>query len=111
MPKFDEVQTHVQSLRTSQRGGRQTTEVVMMEVPLPGSALIVKGIELAGKKISLSHVIIRTRGEDLKRQKIAALIDCEDRCREWHDSLNGGYFLLPSNDKFYLSMQISIDIP
>jgi hypothetical protein len=45
-----------------------------MEVPCcQGLPLIVKkGLELAGKKIPLSQVIISTRGEVLKRQKIAA---------------------------------------
>jgi hypothetical protein len=34
--------------------------------------IVKKGLELAGKKIPISQVIISTRGEVLKRQKIAA---------------------------------------
>lgn len=74
-PKFDEVQTYVQKFADIFNvAGIKSIEVVTMEVPCcQGLPLIVKkGLELAGKKIPLTQVIISTRGEVLKRQKIAA---------------------------------------
>jgi ferredoxin len=74
-PKFDEVQAYVQKFADIFNvAGIKSIEVVTMEVPCcQGLPLIVKkGLELAGKKIPLSQVIISTRGEVLKRQKIAA---------------------------------------
>jgi ferredoxin len=74
-PKFDEVQTYVQKFKDIfSSAGIKSIEVVTMEVPCcQGLPMIVKkGLELAGKKIPLSQVIISTRGEVLKRQKIAA---------------------------------------
>jgi hypothetical protein len=45
-----------------------------MEVPCcQGLPLVVKkGLEMAGKKIPVHQIIISTRGELLKKQKIAA---------------------------------------
>jgi Pyruvate/2-oxoacid:ferredoxin oxidoreductase delta subunit len=74
-PKFDDVPTYVQKFADIfNTAGIHSIEVVTMEVPCcQGLPLIVrKGLELAGKKIPLSQVIISTRGEVLKRQKIAA---------------------------------------
>jgi len=74
-PKFDDVQAYVQKFTDIfNTAGIKSIEVVTMEVPCcQGLPLIVKkGLELAGKKIPLSQVIISTRGEVLKRQKIAA---------------------------------------
>jgi len=74
-PKFDDVQAYVQKFTDIfNTAGIKSIEVVTMEVPCcQGLPLIVKkGLELAGKKITLSQVIISTRGEVLKRQKIAA---------------------------------------
>jgi len=74
-PKFDEVQTYVQKFTDIfNTAGIKSVEVVTMEVPCcQGLPLIVrKGLESSGKKIPISQVIISTRGEILKRQKIAA---------------------------------------
>jgi NAD-dependent dihydropyrimidine dehydrogenase PreA subunit len=74
-PKFDDVQTYVQKFADIfNTAGIKSIEVVTMEVPCcQGLPVIVKkGLELAGKKIPLSQVIISTHGEVLKRQKIAA---------------------------------------
>ena len=74
-PKFDEVQAYVQKFADIFNvAGIKSIEVVTMEVPCcQGLPLIVKkGLELAGKKIPLSQIIISTRGEILKRHKIAA---------------------------------------
>ena len=74
-PKFDDVQTYVQKFADIfNTAGIHSIEVITMEVPCcQGLPLIVKkGLELAGKKIPFSQVIISTRGEVLKRQKIAA---------------------------------------
>ena len=74
-PKFDDVQTYVQKFADIfNTAGIHSIEVVTMEVPCcQGLPVIVKkGLELSGKKIPLSQVTISTRGEVLKRQKIAA---------------------------------------
>jgi len=74
-PKFDEVQTYIHKFADIfNTAGIKSVEVVTMEVPCcQGLPVIVKkGLELAGKKIPISQVIISTRGEVLKRQKIAA---------------------------------------
>jgi NAD-dependent dihydropyrimidine dehydrogenase PreA subunit len=74
-PKFDDVQTYVQKFADIfSTAGIKSVEVVTMEVPCcQGLPLIVKkGLELSGKKIPISQVIISTRGDVLKRQKIAA---------------------------------------
>jgi NAD-dependent dihydropyrimidine dehydrogenase PreA subunit len=74
-PKFDEVQTYVQKFADIFNvAGIKSIEVVTMEVPCcQGLPLIVKkGLELARKRIPVSQIIISTRGEVLKRQKIAA---------------------------------------
>ena len=74
-PKFDEVQTYVQKFADIFNvAGIKSIEVVTMEVPCcQGLPVIVrKGLELAGKKIPLSQIIISSRGKVLKRQKIAA---------------------------------------
>ena len=74
-PKFDDVQTYIQKFADIFRtAGIKSVEVVTMEVPCcQGLPVIVKkGLELSGKKIPLEQVVISTRGEVLKRQKIAA---------------------------------------
>jgi len=74
-PKFDDVQTYIQKFTDIfNTAGIKSVEVVAMEVPCcQGLPLIVKkGLESSGKKIPISQVTISTRGEVLKRQKIAA---------------------------------------
>jgi NAD-dependent dihydropyrimidine dehydrogenase PreA subunit len=74
-PKFDEVQTYIHKFADIfNTAGIKSIEVVTMEVPCcQGLPVIVKkGLELAGKKIPISQVIISTRGDVLKREKIAA---------------------------------------
>jgi ferredoxin len=74
-PKFDDVQTYIQKFADIfSTAGIKSVEVVAMEVPCcQGLPLIVKkGLESSGKKIPISQVTISTRGEVLKRQKIAA---------------------------------------
>lgn len=74
-PKFDEVQAYVQKFaEIFKMAGVKSVEVVTMEVPCcQGLPIIVKkGMELAGAKIPMTQVIISTRGEVLKRQKMVA---------------------------------------
>ena len=74
-PKFDEAQAYIQKFADIfTMAGIKSIEVVTMEVPCcQGLPLIVKkGLELSGKRIPINQVIISTRGEVLKRQKIAA---------------------------------------
>jgi len=74
-PKFDDVQDYVHKFAEIFKvAGIKSVEVVTMEVPCcQGLPVVVKkGLELAGKKIPLHQIIISTRGDLLKRQKIAA---------------------------------------
>ena len=74
-PKFDEAQAYIQKFADIfKTAGIKSIEVVTMEVPCcQGLPMIVKkGLEMAGKKIPLSQVIISTRGEVLKTQKLVA---------------------------------------
>jgi Fe-S-cluster-containing hydrogenase component 2 len=74
-PKFDEVQDYVHKFAEIFKvAGIKSVEVVTMEVPCcQGLPVIVKkGLELAGKKVPMHQIIISTRGELLKKQKIAA---------------------------------------
>ena len=74
-PKFDEAQAYIQKFADIfNTAGIKSFEVITMEVPCcQGLPMIVKkGLELSGKKIPLSQVIISTRGEVLKTQKLVA---------------------------------------
>jgi len=74
-PKFDEVQDYVHKFaEIFKAAGIKSVEVVTMEVPCcQGLPIIVKkGMEMAGQRIPIHQIIISTRGELLKKQKIAA---------------------------------------
>ena len=74
-PKFDEAQAYIQKFDDIfNTAGIKSIEVVTMEVPCcQGLPMIVKkGLENSGKKIPLSQVIISTKGEVLKTQKLVA---------------------------------------
>lgn len=74
-PKFDDVQTYIQKFADIfSTAGIKTVTVVTMEVPCcQGLPVIVrKGMELAGQKIPMEQITISTRGEVLKKQKLAA---------------------------------------
>ncbi len=74
-PKFDEVRPYIQKFADIfKTAGIKSVEVVTMEVPCcQGLPVIVReGMQLAGKKIPLTQIIVGTRGEILRRQKIAA---------------------------------------
>jgi hypothetical protein len=73
-PKFDNADDYLHKFAEIFKvAGIKSVEVVTMEVPCcQGLPLIVKkGMELAGKKVPLQQVVISTRGELLRRQKIA----------------------------------------
>lgn len=74
-PKFDEVQDYVEKFTEIFKvGGVKSITVATMEVPCcQGLPIIVrKGLELSGQKIPLEHIVISTRGEIMKRQKMVA---------------------------------------
>jgi len=74
-PKFDEADAYVEKFTEIFRvAGVKSVSVVTMEVPCcQGLPMIVrKGLELSKKKIPLEQVIISTRGEVLKTQKLVA---------------------------------------
>jgi len=74
-PKFDDAQAYIEKFTDIfNTAGIKSVTVLTMEVPCcQGLPMIVKkGLELAKKKIPLEQVIISTRGEVLKTQKLVA---------------------------------------
>jgi Pyruvate/2-oxoacid:ferredoxin oxidoreductase delta subunit len=74
-PKFDEADAYVEKFAEIFKvSGVKSVSVVTMEVPCcQGLPMIVrKGMEISKKKIPLEQVIISTRGEVLKTQKLVA---------------------------------------
>jgi len=74
-PKFDDVQAYIEKFTDIfNTAGIKSVTVLTMEVPCcQGLPMIVrKGLELANKKIPLEQVMISTRGEVLKTQKLVA---------------------------------------
>jgi len=74
-PKFDETQLYVEKFsEIFQKSGVKSVTVLTMEVPCcQGLPVIVKkGMEAAGKSVPVEQVVISTRGEILKRQKMVA---------------------------------------
>ena len=74
-PKFDEADAYVEKFAEIFKvSGVKSVSVVTMEVPCcQGLPMIVrKGMELSKKKIPLEQVIVSTRGEVLKTQKLVA---------------------------------------
>lgn len=74
-PKFDEPQPYVEKFgEIFKVANIHSVTVAVMEVPccqgLP--AIVKKGMEAAGKKVPMEVVIVSTRGEILKRHRIAA---------------------------------------
>jgi Pyruvate/2-oxoacid:ferredoxin oxidoreductase delta subunit len=74
-PKFDEVQAYIQKFaEIFHAADIKRITVVVIEVPCcQGLPMIVKkGMNLAGKKIPMEQVVISTRGEVLKKERLAA---------------------------------------
>ncbi|KPK84835.1 MAG: hypothetical protein AMJ94_19735 [Deltaproteobacteria bacterium SM23_61] len=74
-PKFDETDAYVEKFAEIFKfSGVKSVSVVTMEVPCcQGLPMIIrKGLEISKKKIPLEQVIISTRGEVLKTQKLVA---------------------------------------
>jgi len=74
-PKFDDGQAYVQKFtEIFKTAGIKSITVVTMEVPCcQGLPMMVrKGLEQSGKKIPLDQVVLSTRGEVLKTQKLVA---------------------------------------
>ena len=74
-PKFDEVQAYIQKFADIfNTADIKSITVLVMEVPCcQGLSIIIeKAMEIAGKEIPMEKVVISTRGQVLKRQKLAA---------------------------------------
>jgi Pyruvate/2-oxoacid:ferredoxin oxidoreductase delta subunit len=74
-PKFDDVEGYIKKFTDIfKTAGIRTITVVVMEVPCcSGLPMIVKrALEASGKEIPMEQVVISTRGEILKRRRIAA---------------------------------------
>ncbi len=74
-PKFDDAQPYVDKFaEIFEKAGLRSVTVLTMEVPCcQGLPVIVKrGMDASGKKVPMEQVVISTRGEVLKRQKMVA---------------------------------------
>jgi Pyruvate/2-oxoacid:ferredoxin oxidoreductase delta subunit len=74
-PKLDEVQSYIQKFtEIFQEADIKSIRVVVIEVPCcQGLPMIVqKALKLSGKTIPTEQVVISTRGEILKKEKLAA---------------------------------------
>ncbi len=74
-PKFDDQQEYIDKFTDIfRKAGVKSVKVVVMEVPccqgLP--TIIKKGMELAGREIPIEQVVISTRGEILKKERLVA---------------------------------------
>jgi hypothetical protein len=74
-PKLDDVEEYIQRFaQIFREADIKRTTVVVIEVPccqgLP--MILLKAMKLAGKTIPLEQVVISTRGEIQKREKLAA---------------------------------------
>lgn len=74
-PKLDDAEEYVKRFADIFATAQiKSITVVVMEVPCCNGlhVIIKKGMELAGKKIPIDQVVIGTRGEVLKREKLVA---------------------------------------
>jgi len=74
-PKFDDVESYIQKFtEIFQKADIKSIHVVVIEVPCcQGLPMIVqKALKLSGKTIPTEQVVISTRGEILKKEKLAA---------------------------------------
>ncbi len=74
-PKFDDVQAYIEKFaEIFTAADIKRVMVIVIEVPCCQSlpAIVKKGMTLAGKKIPMEQVIMSTRGQVLKKEKLAA---------------------------------------
>ncbi len=74
-PKFDDAQAYVEKFtQIFAQSSVKSVTVVIMEVPCCGGLplIVKKGMELAGKNVPMERVVISTRGEVLKKEKLVA---------------------------------------
>jgi ferredoxin len=74
-PKFDEVKEYIQKFaEIFSTADIKSVTIVVIEVPCcQGLPMIVKkGMTLAGKEVPMEQVILSTKGEVLKKEKLAA---------------------------------------
>jgi len=74
-PKFDDVKAYIQKFaEIFDTADIKSVTIAVIEVPCcQGLPMIVKkGMDIAGKKVPVEVVIISTRGEVLKKERLAA---------------------------------------
>jgi len=74
-PKFDDIQEYVDKFAEIFRvADIKTVTVVDMEVPCCSALpkIVKKGMNVAGRHIPLEEVVISTRGDILRRERLAA---------------------------------------
>jgi hypothetical protein len=74
-PKFDDAQEYVEKFaQIFAHNSVKSVTVVVMEVPCcSGLPMIVRrGMELAGKDVPMDKVIISTKGDVLRKEKLVA---------------------------------------
>jgi Pyruvate/2-oxoacid:ferredoxin oxidoreductase delta subunit len=74
-PKFDDVQEYVEKFAEIFKvADIQSVTIVDMEVPCCSALprIVKRGMEVAGKAVPLEEIVISTKGEILKHEKVAA---------------------------------------
>jgi ferredoxin len=74
-PKFDDVQDYVEKFAEIFKvAGIQSVTIVDMEVPCCSTLprIVKRGMEVAGRAAPLEEIVISSKGEILKREKLAA---------------------------------------
>lgn len=74
-PKFDDVQAYIEKFAgVFTHSSVKSVTVVIMEVPCCGGLpqIVRRGMEMAGKSVPLEQVIVSTRGEVLRKEKLVA---------------------------------------
>ncbi len=74
-PKFDDVEAYIEKFAgVFAHSSIKSVTVVIMEVPCCGGLpqIVKSGMEAAGKSVPLEQIIVSTRGEILRREKLVA---------------------------------------
>jgi ferredoxin len=74
-PKFDDVQDYVEKFAEIFKvAGIQSATIVDMEVPCCSALprIVRRGMEAAGREVPLEEIVISSKGEVVKREKLAA---------------------------------------
>jgi hypothetical protein len=74
-PKFDDAQAYIEKFAgIFAHASVKSVTVVVMEVPCCGGLphMVKRGMEMAGKSVPMDQIIVSTRGEILRKEKLVA---------------------------------------